>query len=46
MITSFNLIDNKTLKLSDLDLKFIATYSGCLEFKGNPRNPDRTLVRY
>lgn len=28
------------------DLKFIATCSSAIEWKGNPRNPERALVRY
>lgn len=42
---SSELLDNKTLKLSDLDLKFIATCSASLEYKGNLRNPERALCR-
>jgi hypothetical protein len=26
--------------------KFIATYSSSIEYKGNPRVPDRTLIRF
>ena len=37
-------IDNKTLKLSDLDLDFVATNAGVK--KGGARNPERQLVRY
>jgi hypothetical protein len=40
------LVDGKTLKLSDVDLKFIATCSSAIEWKGNFRNPERALVRY
>ncbi|CAD8099201.1 unnamed protein product [Paramecium primaurelia] len=50
VITDFSsateLIDNKTLKLSDLDLKFIATCAASIEYKGNYRNPERALCRY
>ena len=38
------LVDQKTLKLSDLDLEFVATKSG--PKKSNPRNPERQLIRY
>lgn len=40
------LIDGKQLKLSDLDLKFIATCSASIEYKGNFRNPERALCRF
>lgn len=33
------LVDQKTVKLSDLDLEFVATKSGSK--KGNPRDPER-----
>jgi hypothetical protein len=36
-------IDGRTLRMSDLDLEFVATNAGS---KANPRNPDRQLVRY
>lgn len=39
-----DLIDSKTLKISDLDLEFVATKSG--PKKSNPRNPERQLIRY
>eukprot|EP00347_Sterkiella_histriomuscorum_P005610 403355936 len=39
-----DMIDQKTLKLSDLDLEFVATKSG--PKKSNPRNPERQLIRY
>jgi hypothetical protein len=45
-VNSADLIDGKTLKLSDVDLKFIATCSASNEWKGNPRNPERSLVRF
>jgi hypothetical protein len=41
-----NFIDNKTFKLSDLDLQFVATNSGGGGAKKNPRVPERQLVRY
>lgn len=37
------MIDGKTLRLTDVDLKFIATNSS--EIRG-PRNPERALVRF
>lgn len=43
-INESNIIDNKSLKLSDVDIKFIATLSS--GEKSNPRNPERSLVRY
>lgn len=50
VITEFSsateLVDNKTFKLSDLDLKFIATCAASIEYKGNYRNPERALCRY
>ncbi|CAD8165096.1 unnamed protein product [Paramecium pentaurelia] len=50
VITDFSstteLVDNKTFKLSDLDLKFIATCAASIEYKGNYRNPERALCRY
>ncbi|CAD8171615.1 unnamed protein product [Paramecium pentaurelia] len=50
VITEFaqqtELIDGKTLKLSDLDLKFIATCAASIEYKGNFRNPERSLCRF
>ncbi|CAD8178213.1 unnamed protein product [Paramecium octaurelia] len=39
------LFDNK-FKLSDLDLKFIATCAASIETKRNHRNPERALCRY
>ena len=44
-INSCEIIDGKTIKLSDVDLKFIATFSGG-DLKNNPRNPDRSLIRF
>ena len=38
-----NIVDNKLLKISDMDFLFIATNS---QKDKNPRNPDRALVRY
>ena len=50
VITEFSqsteVVDNKTIKLSDLDLKFIATCAASIEYKGNPRNPERALCRF
>lgn len=43
-LNAANIIDGKTLKLSDVDIKFIATSSSS-EFKNNPRNPERGLIR-
>lgn len=43
-LNSANIIDGKTLKLSDVDIKFIATSSSS-EIKSNPRNPERGLIR-
>jgi len=40
-----NLIDNKTLRLADLDLEFIATKAGASKVKTN-MNPERQLIRY
>lgn len=35
------------MKLADVDLKFIATCSASsIDWKGNYRNPERSLVRY
>ena len=45
-VNQAGLVDGKTLKLSDVDLKFIATCSSALEWKGNFRNPERALVRF
>lgn len=39
-----DLMDSKTLKLADLDLEFVATKSG--PKKSNPRNPERSMIRY
>lgn len=44
-INTCNMIDGKLLKLSDVDIKFIATLSST-DFKGNPRNPERAIIRY
>jgi len=41
-----NFIDNKTFKLSDLDLEFVATNASGGGKKSNPRVPERQLVRY
>jgi hypothetical protein len=38
------LVDHKTLKLSDLDLEFVSTKAG--NKKGNPRDPERQIVRH
>jgi hypothetical protein len=38
------LVDQKTLKLSDVDLEFVATKAGSKN--GGPRNPERQLIRY
>jgi hypothetical protein len=38
-------IDNKMLKLSDLDLEFVATKAGGTKKPGN-RNPERALIRH
>ena len=38
-------MDNEYLKLADVDIKFVATVSD-KEFKSNPRNPDRGIVRH
>ena len=43
-LNAANIIDGKTLKLSDVDIKFIATSSSS-EMKNNPRNPERGLIR-
>lgn len=43
-INESNIIDGKSLKLSDVDIKFIATLSS--GEKNNQRNPERSLVRY
>jgi len=40
------LVDPKNLKLSDVDLKFIATCSASIEWKGNNHHPERAIVRY
>ena len=45
-VNQAGLVDGKTIKLSDVDLKFIATCSSAIEWKGNYRNPERALVRY
>ncbi|CAD8105716.1 unnamed protein product [Paramecium sonneborni] len=46
-INQCQLIDGKQLKLADVDLKFIATCSASsIDWKGNYRNPERSLVRY
>ena len=42
-VMEINIVDNKTLKLSDIDVKFTATNSAT-EFKNNPRNPERNLI--
>ena len=39
------LLDNEYLKLADVDIKFVATVSD-KEFKSNPRNPERGIVRH
>ena len=44
-ISAINVVDNKLIKISDVDIKLVATLSAP-EFKGNPRNPERGLVRY
>ncbi|CAI2375065.1 unnamed protein product [Moneuplotes crassus] len=38
------IIDNQTLKLADIDLEFVSTNAG--PKKSNPRNPERSLVRF
>lgn len=40
---SDGLVDNKKLKLSDLDLELVSTNAGN---KKSPMNPERQLVRY
>ncbi|CAK90105.1 unnamed protein product (macronuclear) [Paramecium tetraurelia] len=46
-VNQCQLIDQKQLKLADVDLKFIATCSASsIDYKGNYRNPERSLVRY
>jgi hypothetical protein len=37
-------IDNKFLRLSDIDFNFVATNSGIKD--KNPLNPDRALIRF
>jgi hypothetical protein len=44
-VNELNLVDNKTLKTSDVDIKFVATTSSS-EFKSSTRNPERGLIRY
>lgn len=39
-----DIIDNNTLKLADIDLEFVSTNAG--PKKSNPRNPERSLVRF
>lgn len=47
LVNQCQLIDGKSLKLSDVDLKFIATCSSSAQdWKGNYRNPERAIVRY
>lgn len=41
---SFRRMNKATIKSSDLDLKFIGTISGTE--KGNPRKPDRGMIRF
>jgi len=43
-LNTAGIIDGKTLKLSDVDIKFIATSSSS-EYKNNARNPERGLIR-
>ena len=43
-INESGIIDNKNLKISNVDIKFIATLAS--GEKSNPRNPERSLVRY
>jgi hypothetical protein len=38
------IVDNNTLKLADIDLEFVSTNAG--PKTGNPRNPDRSLIRF
>lgn len=44
ILNEAGIVDNKTLKLSDVDIKFIAT-SNSSEYKSNARNPERGLIR-
>lgn len=46
-VNACQIIDGTRMKLADVDLKFIATWSAStVDYKGNFRNPERTLVRY
>lgn len=45
-VVAAGLVDNRTLKLSDVDLAFIATCSASVELKGHPRKPERAMVRF
>lgn len=47
LMNNCDLIDGKSLKIADVDLKFIATCSAsAMDYKGNNRNPERAIVRY
>jgi len=39
-----DIVDNKTLKLADIDLEFVSTNAG--PKNNNPQNPDRSLIRF
>ena len=43
-LNAAEIVDGKTLKLSDVDIKFIAT-SNSSEYKSSARNPERGLIR-
>lgn len=44
-IETTNIIDNKSLKMSDINLKFIACNS-TIKLKKNLRNPEKNIIRY
>jgi hypothetical protein len=41
-----NIVDDQLLKLSDVDLKFIACNASANKIRKSPMNPDKALVRY
>jgi hypothetical protein len=46
IVFNCEMLDGKTLKLTDVDLEFVSTVSGPKKGPKNQNNPDRALVRY
>lgn len=46
IVSSLGVVDKISLKLSDVDLDFVATNAGVAKRPGKNLNPERQLVRY